>query len=187
MLSNQLATTYGQAVFELACAKDMLDQVEQQLLLVEDTLSKQADLAALLYHPRVPGKAKKDTIIKVFGDELTDFVRHFLLLLVDKRREMALSAIIRQYVVLANKARNIVEAEVITALPLSQAEKAALSQKLTKVTGRTVILKPAIDPSIIGGVIVKIGDKLIDGSISRQLKALEQVLVRSEAKIGVTS
>lgn len=187
MLSNQLATTYGQAVFELACAKDMLDQVEEQLLLVQDTLNKQADLATFLYHPRVPGKAKKDTIIKVFGGEVTDFVRHFLLLLVDKRRETALSAIIRQYVGLANKARNIVEAEVTTALPLSQAEKASLIQKLTTVTGRTVILKPAVDPAIIGGVIVKIGDKLIDGSIVRQLKALEQVLVRSEAKIGVTS
>ena len=107
--------------------------------------------------------------------------------MVDKRRETALTGIIRQYVALANKARNIVEAEVTTAIALTTAEQEMLGAKLSKVTGRTVILKPTVDQAIIGGVIVKIGDKLIDGSIVRQLKALEQALIRSEAKIGVTS
>ena len=187
MLSNQLAATYAQAIFELARDKNALEQVEKELLLVQDTLSTQADLAALLYHPRVPGQAKKDTIKKVFAPELSEFVCHFLLLLVDKRRETALTGIVRQYVALANKARNIVEAEVTTARALTAVEQEKLGAKLSKVTGRTVILKRTVDQAIIGGVIVKIGDKLIDGSIVRQLKALEQALVRSEAKIGVTS
>jgi F-type H+-transporting ATPase subunit delta len=74
MLSNQLAATYAQAIFELAQGKNMLDQVEKELLMVEETIKAQADLATLLYHPRVPVDAKKDTIKKVFGSELTDFV-----------------------------------------------------------------------------------------------------------------
>lgn len=187
MLSNQLASTYAQAIFELAKEKNTLDQVEKELLLVSDTIANQSELATLLYHPRVPAAAKKDTIVKVFGTELTDYVRNFLLLLVDKRRETALQAVIRQYIVLANKARNIIEAEVTSAIALSAEEQEKLRNKLSKVTGRTVLLKLAVDPAIIGGVIVKIGDKLIDGSVVRQLKALETALLRSEAKIGVTS
>ena len=187
MLSNQLAATYSQAIFELARDKNALEQVEKEMVMVEETIKGQEDLATLMYHPRVPSEAKKDTINKVFGQELTDYVRNFLLLLVDKRRETAFPAIVRQYVNLANKARNIMEAEVTTALPLTQVQQEELGMKLSKVTGHTVVLKPTIDPAIMGGVIVKIGDKLIDGSIVRQLKALEQALLRTEAKIGVTS
>lgn len=188
MLSNQLATTYAQAIFELAQGKNLLDQVEKELLMVEETIKAQADLATLIYHPRVPVDAKKDTVKKVFGSELTDFVCNFLLLLIDKRRETVIEGIIREYVILANKARNIIEAEVTTALPLSQAEQEKLGMKLSKVTGQVVAIKTVVDPAIIGGVVVKIGDKLIDGSIVRQLKAFEQALLRTEVtKIGVTS
>ena len=187
MLSNQLAATYAQAVFELAAGRNALDQVENELRHVEETIRGQADLATLMYHPRVPAAAKKETVEKVFGAGLTAFVRNFLFLLIDKRRESALPAIVRQYIKLANQARNIMEAEVTSAMPLTQEEEERLRGKLSQVTGRTILLKPSVDPSILGGVIVKIGDKLIDGSVVRQLKALEKALLRSEGtKIGVT-
>ncbi|MDR3562522.1 MAG: ATP synthase F1 subunit delta [Negativicutes bacterium] len=187
MLTSQLATRYAQAIYELAAEQQALDTVEAELVLVEQTLSTVPELAALLYHPQVPVEAKKETVVKVFGPQLSLHVRNFLLLLVDKRRETALPAIIKEYKNLANQARNITEAEVTTAMPLSDGERQALAAKLGAVTGKRVVLKAHIDQRIIGGVIVKIGDKLIDGSVTRQLETLGAALRKTEVtKIGVT-
>ncbi len=187
MIASQLAMRYAEALYELAAERQALDGVEKDLAGVEETIAAHEDLATLLYHPQVPLAAKKETVTRVFGPQVTDFVLKFLLLLVDKRREAALPAIIKEYKVLANKARNIAEAEVTTAMPLSEGEKTALAAKLGAVTGKTVVLNTKVDDRIVGGVVVKIGDKLIDGSVARQLEALRAALLKTEVrKIGVT-
>jgi F-type H+-transporting ATPase subunit delta len=178
MLTNQLASKYAQAIYELADSKGMLDAVQEQLMLVDRTISSHQDLYELIYHPRVPVAAKKETIGRIFGSDLADFVRNFLFLLADKRRETALPAIIKEYVRLANEKRNIAEAEVITAQPLSDEEYKALRQKLSSVTCKNIILKPQVDASIIGGVVVKIGGKLIDGSVTGRIQALRTALLK---------
>lgn len=178
MLTNQLASTYAQAIYELADSKGMLDQVEEQLLLVDRTISSHEDLHNLMYHPQVPAQAKKETLVQIFGADLTDYVRNFLMLLVDKRRETALPAITREYVRLANEKRNIAEAEVITAVPLTEEQQKALQAKLSAVTCKNIVLKPQIDQSIIGGVVVKIGGKLIDGSVTGRVQALRTALLK---------
>lgn len=188
MLANQLALKYAQAVFELAEEQGMLDEIQNQLTMVEETIASHQELATLLYHPRVPAEAKKETINKLFSDEIVEFLYKFLLLLVDKRREALLPAIAKEYMKLANQARNIDEAEVTTAMPLTEAEHAALAAKLSAVTGKKMILKTAVDSRLIGGVVVKIGDKLVDGSVARQLQVLRTALMKTEVtKIGVTN
>ena len=181
MLTSQLALKYAQAIFEIATEKSMLDQVEKELKLVAATIAGHEDLAQLIYHPLVPAEAKKETVSRIFAGDLTDFVRNFILLLIDKRREPALPAIVREYIRLANEARNIAEAEVFTAKELSPEQLAALAAKLSQVTGKNIVLKTTVDQELLGGVVVKIGDKLIDGSVVRQLKALKAALVINQA------
>ena len=176
MLTNKLAIKYAQAIYEIASEKAMLDKVEKQLKLVEATIAGHADLATLMYHPIVPAPAKKETINRVFAGDLDEFVKNFLLLLIDKRREPALPGIISEYIRLANEARNIAEAEVFTAKVLS-----AVPAKLSQVTGKNIVLKTSIDQELLGGLVVKIGDKLIDGSVARQLKALKAALITNPA------
>jgi F-type H+-transporting ATPase subunit delta len=187
MIASQLALRYAEALYEIAAEKEALDGVEKELGFVEETLAAYGELATLLYHPQVPLAAKKDTIVKVFGPQLSDYVRNFLLLLVDKRRETALAAIVKEYRRLANEARNIAEAEVTTAMPLAEGDKQALAAKLSAVTGKKVVLNTRVNDRIVGGVVVKIGDKLIDGSVVRQLETLKTALLKTEvSKIGVT-
>ena len=181
MLTNQLALKYAQAIYELSAEKNLLDQVENELRWVESTIATHSDLSTLIYHPRVLAQAKKETLSKIFSLDVADFVLKFLMLLVDKRRETILPAIIREYVKLANVARDIVEAEVTTAMPLDMDQQSALMTKLGIVTGKTIVLKTHINKAIIGGVVVKIGDKLIDGSIARQLETLKNALLHNEA------
>lgn len=188
MLANQLALKYAQAMFELAKEKGMTDEIKAQLVMVEATIAAHEQLATLMYHPRVPSEAKKETISKLFTSEIADDLYKFLLLLVDKRREPVLPAIVKEYVKLANQANNIDEAEVTTAMPLTEAECAALAAKLSNVTGKNIMLKTAVNPKLLGGVVVKIGDKLIDGSVARQLQVLKEALLKTEVtKIGVTN
>ncbi|QJW44831.1 F0F1 ATP synthase subunit delta [bacterium BFN5] len=180
MLTNQLAQTYAQAIYEIAADKGMLDEVQAQLEAVQATVSGHAELNALLNHPLVPPQAKKETVTKIFTGELADFVSNFLLLLIDKRRETLLTAIIGEYINIANQTRNIEVAEVTTAKPLTDSQRDALAAKLSKVTGSKIILKLHIDEQILGGVVVKIGERLIDGSIVRQLKSLKTALLSSD-------
>lgn len=179
MLIDQLAIKYAQALYEVASERGILEQAEEQLALVGSTLSDHEDLAKLIYHPRVLPKAKKEVITRVFGQDLAEAVHNFLLLLVDKRRENILPSIIKEFKNLTNEAHNIIEAEVTTALPLSDEQQIALAKKLGQVTGKNVILKTKIDVTILGGVVVKIGDKLIDGSVARQLKMLQTTLMNA--------
>lgn len=179
-MTNQLAVKYAQAIYELAAQKDMLDIVEEQLTMVEKAVAGNKDLSLLLYHPLIPPAAKKDTITQIFGGELVEFVYKFLLLLVDKRRETVFPLIVREYVKLANEARNIIIAEVITALPPDDSQQAALIGRLNKLTGKKTVIRIKVDQRIIGGVIVKIGDKLIDGSVVRQLQMLKNALLQTE-------
>ncbi|QDR82112.1 F0F1 ATP synthase subunit delta [Sporomusa termitida] len=180
MLTNKLALKYAQAIYEIASERALLDNVEKQLRLVEATIAGHTDLATLMYHPLVPAAAKKETINRVFAGDLDGFVQSFLQLLIDKRREPALPAIIREFIRLANEARNIAEAEVFTAKELSAGQLEALAAKLSSVTGKSIVLKTTIDQELLGGVVVKIGDKLIDGSVARQLKALKAALLTNQ-------
>jgi len=97
MLSNQLAAKYAQALCELASEKNILADAERQLAMVVGLAEQNSDLKTLLYHPLVSGAAKKETITRLFGGELHETVKNFLLLLVDRHREAALPAILREY------------------------------------------------------------------------------------------
>lgn len=186
MLNNKLALKYAQAMFELAAEKKLLEAVGRELTNIEKTIDSHTELKSFIYHPRVPATAKKTVVNQVFG-EAGVFVRNFMSLLIDRHREFVFPEIVREYGRLYREARNIVEAEVITAMPLAKAEQSALKAKLDAVTGKTVVIRPIVDAQIIGGVIIKMGDKLIDGSVKRQISSMKDALLSFQVtKIGVT-
>lgn len=186
MLRNQLSLKYAQAMFELAAEKKLLETVGRELSDIEKTINIHTELKSFIYHPCVSAAAKKIVITQVFG-EAGVFVRNFMFLLIDRHREIVFPEIVREYGRLYREARNIVEAEVITAMPLAKADQIALKSKLDAVTGKTVVIKPIVDAQIIGGVIIKMGDKLIDGSVKRQVSAMKAALLSFQVtKIGVT-
>ena len=186
MLSNELANKYAKAVFELALEEEKLQEVENDLKFIVQTISLQQDLSDFIYHPHVKLEAKKEIFTKIFRAEIGDLTNKFMSLLFDKKREMLLPQIVSEYEILANEAQNIVKAEIIVAGELSAEQRTALINKLSNVTGKKVVVEFKIETGILGGVIVKIGDKLIDGSVVRQLEALKtQLLADETTKIGV--
>ena len=112
----------------------------------------------------------------------------FLLELAEKHREGALPAILREYVELAQEdKRNLMMADVTTAMPLSASQEQALAEKLAAMTGRTIKIRQHVDSGILGGIVVRVGDKLLDGSLSHQLSVLQADLLKTPLKkVGVT-
>jgi len=180
MLNLQLARKYSRAIFELAQDEGKLVPYGEQLASVAHDLDTVPGIWGYFANPELQRSDKKALIKKLFEGEVADDIYHFLLLLVDKRRMTLLPAIVEQYEALANEARHIIVADVTTARPLSKVQQDKLEDKLEVVTGKTVKVRLHEDPKIIGGVIVRIGDKRIDGSVTGKLSALAGELMATK-------
>lgn len=181
MLTHPAAKEYARALLELATERNETEIVEEQLKAVVEACHDHDVLGKIFYHPQVPIIAKKAAVQKLFQPVLADFLGKFLLLLIDKRRETLLPYIVEEYERLADKAANVCKVEVTTALPLTEIQKQAFIVKLGGLTGCNIELRTIIDKRLLGGAVLQIGDKRVDGSILSHLDQLKAVLLKKEA------
>ncbi|ACL70532.1 ATP synthase F1 subunit delta [Halothermothrix orenii] len=182
MINNEVSRKYSSALLEVALESDNLSRFKEELEGISKALKQYDDLKKILYHPRVLPDDKKEVIHQVFSDKVSEPVFNFLNLIVDKRREVYLDFIIRDFIKQANRKEGLVKIEVVSAIELSEKQREQLKNKLKKALNKKIELKTKIDPGIIGGIIIKIGDRLIDGSIKHQLDSIKE----SIEKIPVT-
>ncbi|HCB92839.1 MAG: ATP synthase F1 subunit delta [Selenomonadaceae bacterium] len=180
MLNLQLARKYSKAIFEIAQEEKKLEAYGKELETVRKELFNSDEVRSFFRNPQVQPEAKKELLKKCFKGELSDMVYHFLLLLVDKRRIGIFEAIEEDFRALSNQAQGIVIADVTTARGIGGAQQAKLAEKLASVTGKKVKLRLHENKDIIGGVVVKIGDKRIDGSVTGRLENLKRELLGSQ-------
>ena len=176
MLNIQLATKYSRAIFELAQDENKLDDYSKDLLQVYEDVFSLPEAVKFFQNPLVPHQAKKDLLTKAFDKEISPEVFNFLMLLVDKNRIGIFNEIYEIFNGLKNQALGILVADVITAFPLTKTQETQLSKKLAAVTGKKIQIRKHEDKSILGGVIVTIGDKRIDGSAAGRLRSLKCTL-----------
>jgi F-type H+-transporting ATPase subunit delta len=174
--TTRVARRYAQAAFEVARERGHVDrwlaELERLVGLLDGT-----EAGAFLAAPQVPFEAKQEFVEQILDDFLPE-VRNFVLLLTRRRRIRLLPRIYEEFGRLANEYRGIVVAEVTSAVPLDDADKAVIIRQLSELTGRRVILRTQVDPAILGGLIVRMGDKLIDGSLRTRLERLRETLTR---------
>ncbi|MBR2215936.1 MAG: ATP synthase F1 subunit delta [Selenomonadaceae bacterium] len=176
MLNLQLARKYAGAIFAIAQEEDKLTAYGEELDQVKNDLFSVEGAKSFFQNPQIQPQAKKELLTKLFEGELSPHIYHFLLLLVDKRRIGILADIAAEYHALANKAMGIIIADVTTVSPMESGQEQKLKAKLEEVTGKTVELRHHQDESIIGGVVVKIGDRRLDGSVAGRLAGLAREL-----------
>ena len=176
MLNIQLATKYARAIFELAQEENKLDDYDNDLSLIQEDVFTIPEAVTFFKNPLVPHKAKKDLLTKAFKGEVSDNVMNFLLLLTDKNRIGIFNEIYEIFTGLKNEAQGILVADVTTAFPLTRAQESKLGMKLAAVTHKRIQIRRHEDKNILGGVIVRIGDKRIDGSAAGRLQALKSSL-----------
>ncbi|MEG6522856.1 F0F1 ATP synthase subunit delta [Desulfotomaculum sp. 1211_IL3151] len=177
MLRGAVARRYAQALYEIAQDKNTLEAIEQELKGVAEAIEGTRELQKVLYHPQVLPGEKKNLLKAIFGDKISAKTLHFLSLVVDKRRENYISGIAAEFSFLANEARGKVAAEVTTAVAIDEQQKQELIKVASRLAGKEVEPTFAVDPSLIGGVVVRIGSKVIDGSIKTRLATIKSRLM----------
>lgn len=168
---------YAHALFQTAASKGMIDQVENDLKLVDQVLREVPRLQRVLRAPTVAGARKRELLRHAFSDRVGELALRFLELLVDRRRETVLNDIYEEYRRLANEHRRILPVLVTAAVPMTDAERDALAAALSRQTGKTVTLQVSIDPSLMGGLVLRMGDTVIDGSVKARLGQLRNWLM----------
>ncbi|HEY3298810.1 MAG TPA: F0F1 ATP synthase subunit delta [Armatimonadota bacterium] len=177
MRMTALARRYAGALFEVARNAKAIDKIESDLGLISYSLQTMPRLAEALAHPILPADRKKQIVSEVFKSEINSITLDFICLLVDKRRANLLDEIEGEYINLANDYRGVTPALVTSAVALTSDEKSALQEKLEDFTGKRVDITLEEDPELVGGIIVRIGDTIIDGSVRGYLASLKTRLL----------
>ena len=182
MTPQGVARRYAAALFDVAAKAQVLDAVERDLSAVVQLTLSHDELRRLFETAGVPPQKKRAVVDALLGAAglVQVEVARLLRLLADRDRLMLLADIGAAFAERMMDARRLVAAEVVTAAPLGEARTAVLAEALGQATGRTVTLTERVDPSIIGGVIAKVGSVVFDGSVTRQIERMRERL-RSEA------
>ena len=176
-IQASLAGRYAMALFELARDERQLDAVGASLAALRRVLAESSDLRALVASPLVNREESLRTIdATAAAMNLDPITRNFLGVLARNRRLAQLGSVIRAFDMLAAGHRGEVTAEVVSAHPLSDDQVAALKANLKARTGRDIAVDLAVDPSILGGLVVKVGSRMIDGSIRTKLDTLAHAM-----------
>ncbi len=174
MAKRAYARRYAQAVFEIAMGRGELDRWQSDLRKIAG-LSEDATFAHLLESPKLPFNAKAMLLGEKLGD-INPLALNLVYLLLEKGRLSMVGEIVDEYQRLLDSHRGIEPAEVVTAVPLSDEDKLRLAERLGAVFSKKVVIKSEVDSKLVGGVIARIGGKLIDGSTRSKLEALKREL-----------
>jgi F-type H+-transporting ATPase subunit delta len=171
-MMDPVCNRYAHALYDVAARQQKLEQVEADVRLIGDTLRDNHDVGMLLSNPQVPDTRKKEILGELLGARVAPLTLQFCRLLVDKRRLNILGDLPAQFQRLADDTAGIIRARVQTAVELSPEQQSRLLERLEHLTGKQVIVQASVEPAIGGGVVVWIGDRVIDGSIAASLKDL---------------
>lgn len=177
MQRDPAAKRYAQAAFELARDKGELDAWERDLRALGAALQSLGTME-FLANARVPSEAKQEFLSRVM-EHPRPLVWNLMLLLVERNRVALLPQIIEVFQALLDEERGIAHAQVVTAVPMSDGERTAIAGRLSELTGKQVQVETREDPEILGGLIARIGDRLVDGSTKTKLIALKRQLAGS--------
>lgn len=168
---------YAEALIKISAEQNSIDKIQDELNKVNELIESDAELKKFINNPTINSNDKKAVIEKIFNKQLDKDAISFLKLLIDKSRIKNLSGIVSEYTALADEMRNCLNVEVTTAVDIDKVQLSEIGQKFKKkYNSKDVKVKHIIDPSIIGGVIVKIGDKMVDSSIKGRLDGMLETL-----------
>lgn len=173
MKKNEIAQQYSKALYEIGEENGNMRELYEELKEFWKTLQDNKKLKEALFHQRVLVEEKQAVFKDVFEDELSNDMYKFLMLLIEKRRIYFLEIILESFRKLVHEHENIITVEVTTAVEMNSEIREKLKKRLNKFVDKKIDMKEHCDPDIIGGMVIKIGDYLIDGSIKSKLESLE--------------
>jgi F-type H+-transporting ATPase subunit delta len=171
------AKRYAKAIFEIASARNELDKMQSDLRKIGE-MSQKSALVSVMENPRFPIEAKS-RLLNSQMININPAVMNLVILLTGHGLFSLVAAVASEYGLLLDEMKGIEKAEVITAVALEETQKAKLVQQLEAISGKKIKLTLKVEPEILGGMIARVGGKLIDGSTSSQLVSLKNDLANA--------
>jgi F-type H+-transporting ATPase subunit delta len=179
VVSNTFLNPYAEAMMSVAQSQNLLDKFNDNCNTVLQVLNDSADLQQFVESPIVKATDKKAVIQKVFGESVDPMMLNLIMVLVDRGRISFLSGVCQQYQVMLRKLHGDVLAEVTTAVALTEDQASSIKDRVKAMTGaNNVDIMAKIEPTIVGGVIIKVGSQIIDSSLRSQLRLIGMSLAR---------
>ena len=177
MRDETVARNYAETLFELASRNESIQEYGDALGMVAGLLEDDSRFRTFVETPRIDDENKKDVIRKVFRDKTPKQVINFVLITIDKRRQTLLREISEEYSLLLDNHLGREHVEVTVARPLDDTTANVVSEQLSKMLGRQAIPHIRVKPEILGGLVVRTGDMIYDGSVRRRLEGLRRRLL----------
>lgn len=182
-MAKLVSKTYGDALFELAVETDKLDTIQEEVEAVMEVLKANEDFIKLMSHPRISVEEKSSVLETVFKGKVSDDVTGFLLAIESKGRFQDVEDILAYFVDRVREYKKIGVAHVTSAMPLTDSEKKDVEGRLLETTAYvSFLLEYNVDTSLIGGMIIRIGDRVVDSSIKTKLNNMAKELSKIQLK-----
>jgi len=174
MSGSRAAVRYAKAVLSFALEQQKEVEVNNDMLLVVKTIDENADLQLLLSSPVIKSELKKSALKEIFTSKISSVSTGLIELLIDNKRLSILKEVAKKYTLLFDELKGIEIAKVTTAVPLTEALNKEVLAKVKEITGKEATIENNINPAILGGFILRIGDVQYDASIANKLKGLKR-------------
>ena len=178
MRESRAAIRYAKAVLSLSTDLKQADKINEDMLLIYSTIIGSKELQSLLKSPVVKSNVKKSALLAVFSN-INKTSQSLIKQLIDNKRLPLLLEVAKQYTILFDLSKGSEIARVTTAIPLTKELEQKVLEKVKEITGKNVTLDNTIDPTIIGGFILRVGDKQFDASISGKMNNLRRELIKN--------
>lgn len=180
MLNKSVARRYAEAFFAIAQEQQQVDLFQKEISEIAETISAHDELGVYMDHVLIPPKDKKEIISRLFAGKVSEVTLNFVRLVIDKRRANYFGAITEEYKAMADNSRNVLKADFVSARHVDKEDITELEKALSSATGKQVRINLTIDPSLIGGVKVRVGDRVIDASVVKKLEMLKSSLIQAK-------
>ncbi|MCQ6264895.1 F0F1 ATP synthase subunit delta [Fictibacillus sp. WQ 8-8] len=175
-----IAKRYASALFEVV-GQENLDKAEAELRLVKSIMEQNHDIQKILNHPKISVQQKKQIVKDSIGTDISAPVLNTVFLLIDRNRQGLITEMASQFIGLANESRGIADATVYSVRLLSADEKRQLEETFAKRVGKQRLrIENIIDQSLVGGVRIRIGNRIFDGSVRGKLERIERQLAATQ-------
>jgi ATP synthase F1 delta subunit len=175
---EEIAQVYARSLFEVAQEQDNLDDVREQIGQFADALDESRELQTFFFSPYFSTDEKKDGLDKALEGE-EDAVRNFLAVLIENHRMPAIFRIRRELDAMWRDVNKLLPVQVTSAVALDEAVTRQIGEEIGRQTGRTVELTAKVDPDVLGGIVLRVGNSILDASIRTRLDRLRKQVARS--------
>ncbi|MBE6047115.1 MAG: F0F1 ATP synthase subunit delta [Clostridium sp.] len=171
---------YALALYEIAEEKGKVEEFLEDLRSICDLIDNNKDFQEVIRHPQISTKKKKETFTNIFKGKIDNELLAFLIILIEKDRISYIREKLNEMEKIHLERINTLKAMVITAVPMLESEKEALKHKLEEKYDKNIIMTTEVDKSILGGVFVRVGNDVIDGTVKSKLDEMKEIMLKRE-------